>query len=467
MFRALFFLSIMLLVFLWGGLSVSFGFFPHSLFEEARIAWDALNEVAEEEIIDSKPSKFEELVPEGGENSPVATSFVKKSSADNDLILINGGYFQLMSECPTFGCLAWIIDRDGNVRHTWEIDPQAVWGDVERISGFNKAENIYPAGMHLYDNGDLLVIFQARNTFPYAVGIAKFDKNSSLLWEVESLSHHWLSVDDEGLIYAPSLNPVDSPMKIGNTSVRVACKSKKVYEDMINVYTPDGKLVKKISVTKALIESGYSGLVYEGNQSKIPEYDECDPTHLNDVKVLTKEMAPEYPGLNAGDLLVSMRNNNTIAVIDGKTNRVKKTVSGKSILQHSPIYAGNNKVVLFDNLGGDAEHGGSRILKIDLTTEKDETLFPQQTTPKDVDFITHNGGRVVLSSGQDRALVSLTRRGRILEVDLVNGKVLWEYLNSHSLDDYLGSKGLEKIGRAGRFTVSGAYYVTNATFIDN
>ena len=40
----------------------------------------------------------------------------------------------------------------------------------------------------------------------------------------------------------------------------------------------------------------------------------CDPLHLNHVRLLTKEDAPAYPTLAAGDMLISVRNLNTIAI---------------------------------------------------------------------------------------------------------------------------------------------------------
>ena len=461
--RIVFIGALCLLAFLWGGLSTTFKFFPYRLFVKTKLAYDALTQIASDEFLDRKPTKFEELESEGLTGPTVRRAERRAGTAD-ELILVNGGYYQMMSECPRFGCLAWIMDRTGRVRHVWEVDPKQVWGDVKRLAGFKQADNIYPVGMHLYPDGDLLVTFQARNTYPYAVGIARFDRNSVLRWKVENLAHHWLSVGEDGLIYVPSLNPVDSPMAVGTTRAMVVCKAEKVYEDLIRVYTDDGRLVETISVTKALLESGYPGLIFEGNESDPPEYVECDPTHLNDVRVLSKELADEYPELNPGDILISMRNNNTLAVIDRATRRVKKVITGKTLLQHSPIFVGQGRIIVLDNLGGPQAKGGSRVARLDLGNGAVETLFPRAATPDDVDFYTHNGGRLVLHPSGRRALVGLTRRGRVLEVDLERGDVLWEYVNTHDLAPYLGTKDREGKRRFARFSATEAYYVISPSF---
>ena len=107
----------------------------------------------------------------------------------------------------------------------------------------------------------------------------------------------------------------------------------------------------------------------------------CDPLHLNDVRVLNGKDALEYPTLSPGDLLISIRNLNTVAVMDAATTRIKWIASGLTIRQHAPSYLGANSILVFDNLGGPAEKGGSRLVKIDLASHAVATLFPRASTP--------------------------------------------------------------------------------------
>ena len=62
-----------------------------------------------------------------------------------------------------------------------------------------------PHGAHLFPNGDILLNFQG-GFFPYGGGIVRLDKDGKVLWKVARNTHHDIHVDDEGFIWAPSLN---------------------------------------------------------------------------------------------------------------------------------------------------------------------------------------------------------------------------------------------------------------------
>ena len=456
-------------LFLLGSGLVFFKFFPHDLFYEAKLAYEALNAPEFELNTDKRPTKLEGLENDGFEK-PTVIKNISGANLENEYVLITGGYGQLKSKCPEFGCVAWITDRNGKVVHTREIDPDLVWGDVSLVKGFNNAQDMYPSGMHLQRNGDLLITFQARNLYPFGVGTAKFDKDGKLLWKTKNFSHHWLHVTDEGLIYMPVLKPVDAPMSVGNTRARVTCDAKQIYEDIIEVYNDSGEIIESFSVTESFIKSGHFGLVYFNHISSVPTYEECDPTHLNGVYILNKERAASFASFDEGDILVSTRNNHTLAVLDKDTKLVKWSSSGRTLLQHSPIFHSEGRILAFDNLGGDSQKGGSRIISIDVDSNSARTVFPTNQSPDDLNFYTHNGGHLEVHPTGARALVALTRQGRILEIDLLSGKAIWDYVNVHEIDRSLVStrEGSENDRPAfGRFSTSGGYYVINPEFAFN
>jgi Arylsulfotransferase (ASST) len=314
----LFVLGFVFLSYLYGVASSRFSLFPYEIVRDAWVAGKALREAIEAEFDEMPPGALAFEARPALLQTP--QNLANGVPRDEALILVTGGPYQLVAECPELGCLAWIMDRSGTVYHTWPFD-RAAWADMRRHRGFTDFDDIYPAGMHLYDNGDLLVIVQARNAFPYSVGLAKFDKRGQLLWQKQNLSHHVLDVDQQGLIHVPSHQLIDSPLPIPSTKEMIVCEERKIYEDLILVLNPDGELVRKISVLRSLFESGYGGLIYLNTAP-------CDPLHLNDVRVLSKEDASEYPTLLPGDLLISIRNLNTVAVMDAATTRIKWIASG-------------------------------------------------------------------------------------------------------------------------------------------
>jgi hypothetical protein len=452
----LFVVGVAFLSYLYGVASSRFSLFPYEVVHDAWVAGKALREVVAAEFNDMPPGAL--AFAPGSAASESAQGMPDIRPLHDGLILMTGGPYELMSECPELGCLAWVMDRSRTVHHAWPIDRDAPWGDIRRHHGFTQVDQIYPSGLHLYDNGDLLVSYQARNAFPYSVGLAKFDKNGKLLWQKENFSHHWFYVDLDGFIYTPSHQLVDSPLPIPQTQEALVCEEGKIYEDVILVLKPSGELMRTISALSAMFESGYGGLIHMTQSS-------CDPLHLNDVRLLKEEDALGYPTLSVGDMLISMRELNTVAIMDATNGRIKWITSGLTIRQHAPRFLGDNSLLIFDNLGGPADKGGSRLAKIDLTTRTLTTLFPNSGTPPELGFFSEYAGHVDLDLQRSSALVSLTTEGRVVEIDLRTGEVLWDYDNTHDVTPYMIKSGRGADQRFARFSINGAYYVQATEFL--
>ena len=243
----LFVLGFAFLSYLYGVASSELRLFPFKIIRDAWIAGNALYDAAKDEFNGMPPGAlaFET------KSAPLQIA-LNVRPPDQGLILMTGGPYNLMAMCPELGCMAWIMDRSGSVYHRWPLRRDAPWGDLKRHHGFTTIDNIYPEGLHLYDNGDLLVGYQARNTYPYSVGLAKFDKNAKLLWQRENLTHHWFYVDRKGLIYAPSHELIDSPLPIPGKVGPLSCEEGKIYDNSIIVLDSNGTIVRKFSVLRSL-----------------------------------------------------------------------------------------------------------------------------------------------------------------------------------------------------------------------
>ena len=117
-------------------------------------------------------------------------------------------------------------------------------------------------------------------------------------------------------------------------------------------------------------------------------------------------------------MLISMRELNTVAIMDWATARINWIVSGLTIRQHAPRFLGDNSILVFDNLGGPVDKGGSRLVKIDLASRRLTTLFPKASTPPELTFFSEFAGHIDLNAERSNALVSLTTKGRVVEIDL-------------------------------------------------
>jgi hypothetical protein len=456
---ALFVVGISAFAYLYGVASTKWQWFPTTIVEDGWRAAKALKEVWDSETGNLPPGAlgWEDAAPIYQRPSDVAQT--QASIPPDDLLLITGGPFKLMEFCPELGCLAWLMDRRGTVYHTWPIDPAVRWG--ETLSGSLGPENIVPIGTHVYDNGDLVVTFQGRNTFPFGVGLARFNKDGKLLWKNELNAHHWLDIDDHGFIYVAAHRLLDSPLELGQTDHRLACEEGQIYEDLVVVLDPDGKVVEEFSLLDVFLQSGYAGLL-ERTRGK------CDPLHLNDVRVLNAADAGDYPSLAAGDILVSTNAVNALAIVDPGSRRIKWLTSGTMIAQHNPRFAGDNRILVFDNRGGARVDGkrGSRLVEIDVSTHRAQTIIPKPDSPSSLDFYTSVSGHFDLDRARGRALTSLSLQGRVIELDLKTGQVLWEYAELHDIGDYLDANGADGSAESARFSVNSAYYAGRPAFLD-
>jgi len=432
------FLPVLALCFLsivYGAVSVHLGWWPSGFVGSAKNAAVALLVTQDEELNRNWPTSMERF-DSSGYTQPTVISHEPDQNSNEELIFVLGGKQQLRSHCPANGCVAWLMDKDGTIRHVWEIGASLIWEDMEHIEGFSRASNIYAVGAHPFKNGDLLLTYQGRNTYPYGIGLAKFDKDSNLLWKKENFAHHWMSVDENGFIYVPVFSPLDSPVQLGQSRLQIDCNGGTLQEDVIAILDPDGNEVDRISILQSLIDSDLLGLVFQAVHSDRPlplNYNECDPIHLNDVQVISAEDAATSPHLSAGDLLVSLRSTNTIAVIDRQSKLITWHSTGRTVLQHSPRYMGDNTILIFDNLGDAEYRGGSRIVRLDMSTDAVETVYPLATSADTNDFLSSTAGYIGLSKDREKALVSLTRQGQTVEIDVSNGNLLWEFLNIHDV----------------------------------
>lgn len=148
-----------------------------------------------------------------------------------------------------------------------------------------------------------------------------------------------------------------------------------------------------------------------------------DPTHLNYVEALPAEWASRFPQFMPGDLLVSFRNRQSIAVIDKTTGLVKWALRGPFVRQHNPQFLPNGHILVLDNMGGGPDLDRSRVLEIDPATQSIVWCYDRDL------YSPIRGSVQVLSNGN--VLIAESQRGRVLEVTKDN-RVVWEYVNGVS-----------------------------------
>ncbi len=130
------------------------------------------------------------------------------------------------------------------------------------------------------------------------------------------------------------------------------------------------------------------------------------------------------PAFRAGNLLLSIRELDALAVLDPEREEIVWAARGPWARQHEPTVLDDGRLLLFDNRG--AGPGRSRVLEIDpigleiLWSFAGPAASPLDSETCGVARRLANGNTLVVESDGGRALEA-TRDGR----------VVWEWYNPH------------------------------------
>lgn len=342
-----------------------------------------------------------------------------------------GVTFMALQMPDSFG--ARLIDRDGTVLHEWRASFDEIWQDgAPHILAWGDPVPVRWQGVHLFPNGDLLLNLQTEH-FPYAAGLVKLDRNGKVLWKLARNTHHDVNVAEDGTIWVAALNYRAEGMP------ELPFFEPGFYEDVVLKVSPQGEVLEEISIPLAL--KGMRGLLGYRVAAK-------DPTHLNDVELVTPALADSFPNLAAGDLVVSLRDLHAIVAIDGTTHQATWSLRGPWLAQHDPDLLPSGRISLFDNLGGDQACGRSRILELDPATQAIAWQYDGCRSGDRFDSQAW-GDHERLPNGN--LLISEAYNGRLIEVtrDGDQPRVVWEYVNFLGERDGSLYRGL--IGEARRY----------------
>jgi len=393
-------------LFLLGFFSARNKWFPHNLIERKV---ETLKKGGEEAIKKLKPAH---LHPAHYAFSGARTH--NREAMGSGLTLVTGYW-------PDFDWKAGakLIDDAGNTVHAWNLDPAFIWKDDPHYdtdrNKFNTSAN-YLHGSYLFPNGDLLF-----NT--EYMGLARVNAAGEVIWRLSYRAHHAIHPDESGNFWACAIRWVDNN-EPGRQYLSEHYPSLKVplVEEHALLVSPDGIVLEDINITKAFMENP----VLRRMIWRFKIRPDKDVLHVNDVEPLPSSLASQYPGINAGDILISARHVHALFIIDRATHRIKwHAVTGFD--PHDPDFIGNNEIGLFNNnldetLNGTAL-GGSQITALNLSTLAEYSMYPASPTNA---FYTPFGGKWQ-SLDNGNKLITEARRGRIFEVDNA-GNLIWEWV---------------------------------------
>ncbi|EET47220.1 arylsulfotransferase family protein [Thalassobium sp. R2A62] len=327
------------------------------------------------------------LAPAGAARAPVTVH-------DADAAIGEGFYAILGWDLELGHYSVQLHDGSGEQVHTWPIDAMS-------FSDLPRHRQNAPHAMEILADGSVIISFDR-------VGlVARVNPCGDAIWVREGFYHHSFAPAADGGIWT----------WFGERSAYGQV------QDILKFDPDTGEDIKRISFTRDVIARNRdSALAF----SMFPDFpfvpDDQKPRdifHPNDVEELLPELAPAFPQFEAGDLMLSIRELDLIAIISPE-GELKWTKNGPWLKQHDPDFEPDGRISIYDN---SRFRPRSRIMTVDpATMEVTDALPGLEASFKSV----YRGKHQLLPNGN--RLVTIPEQGQAIEVT-PDGKVAVEFNN--------------------------------------
>jgi hypothetical protein len=293
---------------------------------------------------------------------------------------------------------AALVAMDGRVLHEWSLDYRSAFPHSD-LPGDARGSKFWRR-VHLLAGGDLLAIYEGS-------GLVRLDRRSRVVWAFPGWAHHDLDVTADGSIWVLTRRAEVLPR---------FHEVRPILHDFVVRLDPAGNLLSEVSVLAAIERSPWRA----GLRRRMADHG--DLLHTNTLEILDGSAGPRLPALRAGNALISMREIDTVAVLDLESESLAWSLSGLWVEQHQPTIVGDGRLLVFDNRGG--PEGRSRVLEMDPITQ--EILWEYGS--REGLYSETCGSSQRLPNGN--TLITESDNGRAIEVTPA-GRIVWEYRTPH------------------------------------
>ncbi len=214
-----------------------------------------------------------------------------------------------------------LFDSKGAVLHRWRVPVEALF----TAPALMRAEDVTIDGYQVLPDGSLLAIVVAEMVFPAFRWddvtmnsiLVKLDAQSHLDWAYSESPHHDLVAVGSGEVYVLVARDGVTPKGDGTLL------PPRFRDEGIAVLNSAGREEKTIWLSEAIARSSYAELLAMldlGWDGCLRSEHYCwDLFHANSVEVISVEIASKLSFAKSGDLLVNLRAQDTVVVIDPVT----------------------------------------------------------------------------------------------------------------------------------------------------
>lgn len=365
--------------FLWGALAFKYGWPPKGKINEAA---DMISEVVSpsDNLLAATPAR---------NKVPIQTYLPAQVQPGLLLVALGAGNRDTRVQ---------VITREGKVLNEWYVRWSDIWRNDEgrwpKIRRTNTGMFLH--GLEILPDASIVTNFEYLSTI-------RLDACNKLVWKLDNMGHHAVHRAADGTLWVTALdfldkNPTGYPLHLAP------------FESyLLQQISEDGKIMRSIPIVDVLRKNDLNGLLYLSSVDTYTPAVIGDTMHLNDIETFPENWPSEM--FAPGDILMSLRNINTVMVIDPKTLKVKWRTTGEMLRQHDADFMPGDHISVFDNNNFDSapEAGppASRIVEFDARTNTKKTVIsgagvePFFTRTKGVHQRLSNGNILVAVSESD------------------------------------------------------------------
>jgi hypothetical protein len=315
---------------------------------------------------------------------------------------------------PMYGKSSYLIGLRGEVVHQWEHPLINMYGYLVECGNLLWSGRLDEGPQRMGGRGGLL---------------REYDWNGKVVWEHRHVGQHhdFRRLPNGNTIFlAWEKVPPDIESRVPGGIAGTLHDDGCMYGDFIREITPDGNVVW--------------------------EWHACHDMEIEKYPLSPSQRRDEFAHANAisplpnGDILVSFRRLNTIALIDRQTRTIKWEQRDDNWgMQHDCEQLANGNILLFANGCNISTNPFSRVIEFDPQTH--EPVWEYRGRPSYTFFSPHISGAQRLTSGN--TFICEGQWGRLFEVT-PEGDIVWEYVSPFMGADRNGDPSNE-IFRAYRY----------------
>jgi hypothetical protein len=299
------------------------------------------------------------------------------------------------------GFVIWIFNTQGDVIHQRRLNYEAI--DPDGASGGSEA----PHSFYFLRDGSV-VVNSDKGDF-----MVRYDVCGDAIWAKEGSYHHSLEADADGFLWT--------------WKGEISAFSQ--YQYLVQFDPQTGETKREIGLAENIFAASEENkalfgivpgheLIHEKTYRSLP-----DLFHPNDLDILSADMAANFSEFKPGDMLLSFRNINLVAVMDPDSLNIKWSSHGPWLQQHDPDFTRAGEISVYNN---NRWRSKSSIIAMDPTTRKVRTI---DIDPAFRFYSSYMGKHRYLDNGVLQ--VAVPHEGRALEFDS-DGKLVLEINNLFS-----------------------------------